>query len=665
MIADLKDEPLLVNSSNKYTIFPIEHQKVWEFYLTHLKAIWFTDDVDTSADLKDWTKLNNNEQYFIKHILAFFAASDGIVMENLAANFCNEIQMAEARQFYSIQMFIESIHSIMYSKLIETYVTDSNEKNDLFNAIEKFPSITKKAEWAKKWMDTSVRFAVRLVGFIIVEGLFFSGAFCSIYWLNERGLMHGLCMSNKYISRDESLHCVAPESLILTKTGYKKIIDYAMKEVEIWNGFEWSLVIPVKTGENKKLLKVKLSNGIELECTPEHKWIVVSDEKKNKQPQSYKYIKKETKDLVKGDILQKFELPIIDCKDNVKMECPYTQGIFAADGMYADKKCSLGGMPIIKFKRQDKKDLLKFIKHKSIWNNEKEDYLNITLHREKMLDKFFVPINCSINTKLRWLEGYSDGDGSLAKSQAKNSHGIKIGSINLEFLKNVQLLLSTLGCNSPIKKVYGEHQKKIKGKVCICRPLYSISITNYQTTQLRKLGFKPKRLDLGDEDTLRNAELFVKVEDIIDEGRISNTYCFTEEKNHTAVFNGIMTGNCDFAIYLYNTYIKNKLTQEEIDEVISEAVNIEKEFITESLPVSLIGMNSNMMSQYIEYVADRLINQLGYKSKFAGVKNPFPFMDRICLTNQTNFFDTRVSEYQRTDGQKNLNMNDISFGADF
>ncbi len=325
---DLKDEPLLINSSNKYTIFPIEHQKVWDYYLTHLKAIWFTDDVDTSSDLKDWAKLNKDEQYFIKHILAFFAASDGIVMENLAANFCNEIQMAEARQFYSMQMFIESIHSIMYSKLIETYVSDSDEKIDLFNAIEKFPSITKKAVWAKKWMDTSTRFAVRLVGFAIVEGLFFSGAFCSIYWLNERGLMHGLCMSNKYIARDEGLHC-------------------------------------------------------------------------------------------------------------------------------------------------------------------------------------------------------------------------------------------------------------------------------------------------------------------------------------------------DFAIYLYNTYIKNKLSQEEIDSVISEAVAIEKEFIVESLPVSLIGMNSNMMSQYIEYVADRLVKQLGHKSIFDGTKNPFPFMDRICLSNQTNFFDTRVSEYQRTDGQKNLDMNDISFGADF
>lgn len=323
-------EPLLQNTSNKYTIFPINNISIWESYLNHKKCIWFDDEVDISGDNNDWKKLNENEKFFIKHILAFFASSDGIIMENLAANFLNEVQMAEARAFYSLQMFMENIHSVMYSKLIETYVSNTNEKIKLFNAVESMPAIKSKAEWAKRWISSDSRFAMRLVAFTIVEGLFFSGAFCSIYWLSERGLMPGLCMSNEFIARDEKLHV-------------------------------------------------------------------------------------------------------------------------------------------------------------------------------------------------------------------------------------------------------------------------------------------------------------------------------------------------EFGALLYTKHVVNKLSQDEINELITDAVRIEKEFITESLPVSLLGMNSNMMMQYIEYVAGRLITILGHKSPYENIKNPFPFMDRISLQNQTNFFDTRVSEYQRTVNSSHIdeNFDEINFDTDF
>lgn len=199
-------EPITKDNPNRFVIFPIKYPDIWEAYQTHRKAFWVESEVDLTVDKKDWMYLTENEQHFIKHVLAFFAASDGIVMENLGVRFFKEIQIPEARCFYSIQMTMESIHSIMYSQLIDTYIDDAKEKEELFNAIDNFPSIKKKAEWAIKWISSSDSFATRLVAFAAVEGIFFSGSFCCIYWLNESGRMPGLCKSNDFIARDEGLH---------------------------------------------------------------------------------------------------------------------------------------------------------------------------------------------------------------------------------------------------------------------------------------------------------------------------------------------------------------------------------------------------------------------------------------------------------------------------
>ena len=200
-------EPLLKDDDNRYVMFPIKDKDIWQMYKKQEDLFWRAEEIDLSKDMKHWDNLNPDEKHFISMILAFFAASDGIVLENLGMRFMSEIQLAEARAFYGLQIAMENIHSITYSTLIDTYIKDKIEKNKLFNAISEYPCIKKKANWAIKWIqDKRSNFATRLVAFAVVEGIFFSGAFCSIFWLKKRGIMPGLCFSNELISRDEALH---------------------------------------------------------------------------------------------------------------------------------------------------------------------------------------------------------------------------------------------------------------------------------------------------------------------------------------------------------------------------------------------------------------------------------------------------------------------------
>ena len=202
-----KHEPILQDNPNRFVIFPIQHHDIWQWYKQSEACFWTAEEIDLTADLKDWDeKLNDDERHFIKHVLAFFAASDGIVNENLAENFVNEVQYTEAKFFYGFQIMMENIHSETYSLLIDTYIKDDKEKDFLFNAIENLPPVKKKAEWALRWIDNG-SFTERLIAFAAVEGIFFSGSFCSIFWLKKRGLMPGLSFSNELISRDEGMHC--------------------------------------------------------------------------------------------------------------------------------------------------------------------------------------------------------------------------------------------------------------------------------------------------------------------------------------------------------------------------------------------------------------------------------------------------------------------------
>ncbi|MFZ9942959.1 MAG: ribonucleoside-diphosphate reductase small subunit [Bacteroidia bacterium] len=199
-------EVLLQENKDRFVLLPIKYPDIWDMYKKHEASFWTAEEIDLAQDLKDWARLSPDEQHFVKHVLAFFAASDGIVNENLAVNFMREVQLPEARCFYGFQIMIENIHSETYSLLIDTYIKDPVEKKYLFNAIETVPCVQKKAEWALRWIENG-SFAERLVAFAAVEGIFFSGSFCSIFWLKKRGLMPGLSFSNELISRDEGMHC--------------------------------------------------------------------------------------------------------------------------------------------------------------------------------------------------------------------------------------------------------------------------------------------------------------------------------------------------------------------------------------------------------------------------------------------------------------------------
>ena len=234
-------EPLLAPDDNRFVMFPIKHNDVWEMYKKQVDCFWRAEEIDLSKDLANWESLNADEKHFVSMILAFFAASDGIVLENLASRFMNEVQVSEARAFYGFQIAMENIHSETYSLLIETYIKDKEEKHKLFNAIEHFPCIKKKSDWAQKWIhDNRSSFATRLVAFACVEGIFFSGAFCSIYWLKKRGLMPGLTFSNELISRDEALHCefaILLYSKLIKKMDKTRIHEIIKEAVDIESEF--------------------------------------------------------------------------------------------------------------------------------------------------------------------------------------------------------------------------------------------------------------------------------------------------------------------------------------------------------------------------------------------------------------------------------------------
>ncbi len=251
------EEPILKENKDRFVLFPIQHDDIWEYYKKAEASFWTAEEIDLSQDLKDWENLNDGERHFISHVLAFFAASDGIVNENLAENFVAEVQYTEAKFFYGFQIAIENIHSETYSLLIDTYINDPKEKDRLFNAIDTMPFVQKKAEWALRWIDEG-SFAERLIAFAAVEGIFFSGSFCSIFWLKKRGLMPGLSFSNELISRDEGLHCdfacLLYNNHLVNKLDPQQVTDIITDAVEIEKEFVTD-ALPVKLiGMNAELM---------------------------------------------------------------------------------------------------------------------------------------------------------------------------------------------------------------------------------------------------------------------------------------------------------------------------------------------------------------------------------------------------------------------------
>jgi ribonucleoside-diphosphate reductase beta chain len=252
-------EHILQENKDRFVMFPLKYNDIWEMYKKAEHSFWTAEEIDLAQDLTDWEeKLNDDEKHFIKMVLAFFAASDGIVNENLAENFLKEVQYPEAKCFYGFQIAIENIHSETYSLLIDTYIKDSSERNNLFHAIDNYPSIMKKAEWALKWIK-SKSFSERLIAFAAVEGIFFSGSFCSIFWLKKRGLMPGLTFSNELISKDEGLHCefacLLHNKYIKNKVSEKRIKEIICEAVEIEKEFITESLPVSLIGMNAKLMQ--------------------------------------------------------------------------------------------------------------------------------------------------------------------------------------------------------------------------------------------------------------------------------------------------------------------------------------------------------------------------------------------------------------------------
>jgi ribonucleotide reductase beta subunit family protein with ferritin-like domain len=251
-------EPLLTPDDKRFVMFPIKYNDIWEMYKKQVDCFWRAEEIDLSRDLNDWATLTNDEQHFIKMIIAFFAGSDGLVLENLAARFMNDVQNSEARAFYGFQIAMENIHSETYSLLIDTYVRDEEEKNNLLNAIENYPCIKKKADWAKKWIaDDKSDFSTRLVGFACIEGIFFSSSFANIFHIKRRGLMPGLTFSNELISRDEALHtefAVLLYSKLVKKLPQSRIHEIIKEAVEIEQEFIIDAIPCRMIGMNAKLM---------------------------------------------------------------------------------------------------------------------------------------------------------------------------------------------------------------------------------------------------------------------------------------------------------------------------------------------------------------------------------------------------------------------------
>ncbi|RUA32334.1 MAG: ribonucleoside-diphosphate reductase [Bacteroidetes bacterium] len=256
-VTTFQDEPILKENKDRFVLFPIQHKDIWEFYKMAEASFWTAEEIDLSQDMKDWENLTDGETHFIKHVLAFFAASDGIVNENLAENFVAEVQYTEAKFFYGFQIAMENVHSETYSLLIDTYVKDNKEKSSLFNAIDTMDCVKKKADWALRWIDEG-NYAERLIAFAAVEGIFFSGSFCSIFWLKKRGLMPGLTFSNELISRDEGLHCdfacLLYNDHLVNKLPKEKVTSIITDAVEIEKEFVTDS-LPVKLiGMNADLM---------------------------------------------------------------------------------------------------------------------------------------------------------------------------------------------------------------------------------------------------------------------------------------------------------------------------------------------------------------------------------------------------------------------------
>ena len=624
LIEQQEKEPLLEDNT-RMTIFPIVYPELWSLYKKAMASFWTAEELDLSKDIDDWKTLTKDEQHFIKYVLAFFSSSDTIVNMNLSSRFIQEVKALEATYFYNFQETIENIH------------------------------------------------------------------------------------------------CVDGKTQILTESGYYYIEDLLGKEMNVWNGSEFSKVTIRNTGESI-LYNVTLSNGMSLKCTPKHKWFINKDNEKTIVF---------TENLQEDDIIYEYKFPVLrNLQDPIKLNNPYHLGLFVSNSniIYELDYCE---------KRRIKSR--PFCSESSIVLDKRKFGIDYTEA------KTFVPINYSIFTKIKWLEGLVDGSGYIDSE----FQSLLISVDSEHILNQTQLLLSTLSLPSLIND---SNIVLTRGTV-----IKLVNLFQFQPNHVRIDNWIVNNYD----SYIRDNNLYVSAIDIIPD--VVPTYCFNEPLRHAGIFNGILTGQSETYSLLIDTYIKdateknklfkaietipcikqkaewcfnwindekssfaqrliafaivegiffsgafcaiywlkekgkmpglcfsnelisrdeslhvefavklysmvkNKVGEDIVFEMFKNAVEIEKDFIINSLPCALLNMNSNLMSEYIEFVADRLLSQLGY-SKLFNTSNPFSFMDRISLQNRTNFFEARVAEYSKANvgqTQSHSEIHEFALDADF
>lgn len=609
-----KDEELLIENVKKFVLFPIEYPAIWSMYKKALSSFWTAEEVDLSKDHDDWDKLSSNEQHFIKNVLAFFAASDGIVNENLAVRFINEVQVPEAKSFYGFQIAMENIH------------------------------------------------------------------------------------------------CVTEDTEVLTDNGYFNIKYLAKRQpvVNVWNGEEFSEVHVVQTSESSEIYKVTLSNGMFLKCTPQHKWLI-----KDMEERVF------TENLSEGMMITPFKYPKIqDTKSqNIDIEIfsnPYDHGMEC--GMYDKEEYNIFKYNMrakfqvpMNYSLETKVKWLSglFEKSKSFdFFNDKESMI-ITSNNIDFFQCVHLLLTClDVNASVQMC-------GSHVKLIFDKYNVAKMAYIGIEITKDesLQTLLKDFyeekKNDMPQNYITIKSIEKLEQKqptYCFNEPkrhcgvfngiltgqseTYSLLIDTYikdefEKTKLlnaietipcvkKKAEWAIKWISSDEARFATRLIAFACVEGIF----FSGSFCSIFWLKERGLMPGLCLSNefisrdeglhCEFACLLY-TYVKHKLTQEEVYAIVKEAVEIESEFITDSIPCHLLGMNATLMNQYIKFVADRLLFQLGYE-KIWNVPNPFDFMNRICLENKSNFFEhTRLTEYAKTNVGTNptSNMFEFSTNEDF
>lgn len=689
---EISSEYLLNPENNRLTIYPIKNTAIWDSYKKQQAAFWTAEEIDFSKDYNHFIKLSTNEQHFIKMILAFFSSADTIVNINLGERFLNDVKIREAITTYTFQMMIENVHAETYSLQIDNIIRDTKEKDKLFNAVKEFPCIAEKAAWAVKWIESTDSFAKRLIAFVIVEGIFFSGAFCSIFWLKKKNIMPGLCASNELIARDEGMHCISKGTLV-SINGFESLpIEELLNNSNVLsytendNGMIYCNQTNFKYQGKKKCIELLFEDGRLLSCTPDHRiltkegWkeaqhVILNKDKILVSPENPYFIHS-TKDL---EDEKKWKL-------NIGKEY-----IFSTNNINNTKKaCAFARIlgytqsNILYIKHQIDNDSLKYdIK---LAFNETFDKVYIKSKLKKILNtKDMIPSFIMSAPRIiiaHFLAGLFGRYGSVPFNE--NKEHVFNKSIKFIFRKNDNVI-ATENQNKILKlldkfdikgrAIQEQINQDKKNKVT----KYTIIINSkYITKFYKNIGFaycifkhtkasvlsslinSQSHTKLNEKELLESWGIYkyinhitfsnkiipcmeIKVINRKDVGEL-DTYDITIDKTHNFTANGVVVHNCEFAVLLYSMLV-DRIVESEIHSMFREAVDIERKFICESLPCALLGMNADMMNQYIKFVADRLLVTLGY-NKIFNVTNPFDFMESISIEGKTNFFEHRPTQYQ-------------------